>query len=314
MTEAELELLGRVTTILLPHVLMAELIGDLAKSGSKGGAEFVATQARKLRSAQAAPIRPISNLLADEAFGRTKPTSSVQLEIEPGRSLELIELEALASGDPPEGDHTIGRMLREDAKQSLDRWRGTYDRQGIVLAKSASVDNALEAAEGALKNPAVGPLAVAAFCLRDGSADSATFFYRRTTRRWDWWNELPLLYHAVLCELLTYICWRDGLISNNSNNALDVQYLWYMLPCPLFASGDKAHIRLAHVLAGPGNRVLRATDLRADLREIDDPVRERPEMSTATTSHFAQALPNNRLLQILNAAQAGGLEGVAALP
>ena len=77
----------------------------------------------------------------------------------------------------------------------------------------------------------------------------------------------PYAWFCLRALLAVLTLWVHALTKREPNNLLDVQYLYYLPFCHVFASGDSLHRRLAPLFMQPGQRFLWADDLRAELAE-----------------------------------------------
>jgi hypothetical protein len=77
--------------------------------------------------------------------------------------------------------------------------------------------------------------------------------------------------YAFYCTLLSYTFDAGlalNLIGTRSTNLIDLQYLFYLPFCRSFVSGDGFHDLMAPLFLAPHQTYIRATDLKQDLREI----------------------------------------------
>ncbi len=80
----------------------------------------------------------------------------------------------------------------------------------------------------------------------------------------------PYAWHCLRVLLLLVRATRHRLISWNPTNLLDIQYLYYLPFCMVFASDDRVHQTLAAFLLGEHQSFVTGKDLKADLRRLAD--------------------------------------------
>ena len=88
----------------------------------------------------------------------------------------------------------------------------------------------------------------------------------------------PYVAHVLTVEAFLGLCLTSGLISNErASNRVDIAYLYYLPFCMVFTSGDRLHERTVPLFLGPDQRFIKASDLKADLKKLDDHYSRLPE-------------------------------------
>lgn len=80
----------------------------------------------------------------------------------------------------------------------------------------------------------------------------------------------PYAWHCVRVLLMLIGATRHQLISWNPTNLLDIQYLYYLPFCMVFASEDRVHQALVPILLRENQSFVTGSDLKADLHRIVD--------------------------------------------
>ncbi len=81
----------------------------------------------------------------------------------------------------------------------------------------------------------------------------------------------PYAAFVLTIDIVFYLGMRIGQISaQRPSNIVDASYLYYLPFCMVFASGDNLHARLAPLFLRPNQRFVRAADLKAGLKQLNE--------------------------------------------
>lgn len=81
----------------------------------------------------------------------------------------------------------------------------------------------------------------------------------------------PYAAYVLKVEIFYYLCLRSSFISKDrASNKADIAYLYYLPFCHAFVSKDKLHVRTAELFMEHGQTFVKAEDLKAALKEMDD--------------------------------------------
>jgi len=78
----------------------------------------------------------------------------------------------------------------------------------------------------------------------------------------------PYSWHCVRAQLMLLVAIRHGLLRWQPTNLLDIQYLYYLPFCMVFASNDRLHCELAPLLLRDDQSFVVGEELKADLQCI----------------------------------------------
>ena len=81
---------------------------------------------------------------------------------------------------------------------------------------------------------------------------------------------LPYAYYILRVNTLFQVGLQCGLISTRPTNKVDLEYLYYLPFCHVFTSNDHLHLNLAPLLLMKGQYFIKGTELKEDLRRIND--------------------------------------------
>lgn len=103
-------------------------------------------------------------------------------------------------------------------------------------------------------------------------------------------NFSPYSWHCLRVLLMLIIATRYKLVTWDPTNLLDIQYLYYLPFCMVFASDDHIHCALGPLLLRPDQSFVIGRTLKEDLRRLADyreglTDRERQELEFALGSH-----------------------------
>lgn len=76
----------------------------------------------------------------------------------------------------------------------------------------------------------------------------------------------PYTYFCLRAHLMVLVLWRHKLTKNEPNNLVDVQYLYYLPFCGIFASNDSLHRKVAPFLLTKSQEFLWGPELKSRLR------------------------------------------------
>lgn len=129
----------------------------------------------------------------------------------------------------------------------------------------------------ATRDPRVLTLALQVLGVPDSSA--RTLIVRWESARRPPLDEFaPFATHLFKVDLLFHLGAHRGFISSErASNRVDMAYLYYLPFTKVFVSGDKLHGRTAPLFMSPGQTFLRADELKAALRELDDHYERLPD-------------------------------------
>jgi hypothetical protein len=77
----------------------------------------------------------------------------------------------------------------------------------------------------------------------------------------------PYAYFCLRALLMVLILWVHKMTKSEANNLIDVQYLYYVPFCEVFASFDSLHRRVAPLLMREDQQFLWGTDFKKTLRD-----------------------------------------------
>jgi len=88
----------------------------------------------------------------------------------------------------------------------------------------------------------------------------------------------PYFTHILTVDLFFYLSIAAGLIgSDRKSNRADIAYLYYLPFCMVFTSKDNLHIRIAPYFLRDDQSFVNGTDLKNDLRRLDEHYSALPE-------------------------------------
>lgn len=81
----------------------------------------------------------------------------------------------------------------------------------------------------------------------------------------------PFFSHVVAVDLFFYLAMSGGVIaSTRPSHKVDIAYLYYLPFCQVFTSSDRLHTLAAPLFMKPEQTFIPGTELKADLRRLDD--------------------------------------------
>jgi hypothetical protein len=88
----------------------------------------------------------------------------------------------------------------------------------------------------------------------------------------------PYFTHILTVDLFFYLSIAAGLVgSDRKSNRADIAYLYYLPFCMVFTSSDSLHVRIVPYFLRDDQSFVKGTDLKSDLRRIDEHYSALPE-------------------------------------
>jgi hypothetical protein len=274
----------------LTPILCAEILGDLSKEqrGSKTADDHVKGLAAKFGGSG-----PVTNIdyrtLCIESLlgnripmdGRIIPQSGSPARGADGSQGYIIDLSPFnvailrwSRGEFAEFERELAQFWRDiTTSLDFDSIEGQVKAHNVVLPRVSSFEDLPSQAEALLNDPGlqevwlrwlIGQLAI--------SSDHVRVIWARWKAKRG--NSLsrfsPYPWHCMRVLLMLLMGTHHGLLSWRSTNLLDIQYLYYLPFCMVFASDDRLHQTLAPLILRPDQSFVKGIDLKTDLRRIAD--------------------------------------------
>jgi len=105
----------------------------------------------------------------------------------------------------------------------------------------------------------------------------------------------PYAAYALTVDLFLYLCMNSSFISKmRPSNKIDFAYLYYLPFCRVFVSDDNLHVRTVPLFLKKGQKFIKATELKAGLKEMDEYYSKLPEgVREKGTMSFASYPPRD---------------------
>jgi hypothetical protein len=281
----EAALFGQFYRVNLTPLFFVETLADLEKRVREGQTpdQVVGTIARKTANLTADPNIHLQQLVIADLLGY-----DVRLDGRPhlagGRPVQTGDRQGLVYEQAPELE-ALNRWQRHQFLQ-IERgmargWRESLQRQKLpkMNVKEMFRDIPRPRTLGEVKAYAEmfvrqrgRPFASALDLLRVHPIDRAAVFQR--------WLDAgapplatfaPYAAYVATVQLFFRLAVSLDLISGDRpSNSADIAYLYYLPFCMIFTSNDKLHAKTAPLFLGPNQEFVVGTELKADLRRLDE--------------------------------------------
>jgi hypothetical protein len=290
LTDSEIDSLDRYFFLIVPPILTAEILADLAKESSEPKiANKIAHHSYRISGNRGLTI-DYEFLLGNSLMGyenpmdgRYVPRGETIAETKDGSIASFIETD--------QEDATIARWEKknftDDEKAGALRWRRRIERpisQKLYLKKIAeaglqfmppNTDEELAATVDLLLNEKrlQGKLLYLLFVENGASQEQQTKIIKR------WFKEgTPTIQdfapYAFFCVRANFL-WGLGLTNprlfkSDRNDRKDLEYCYYLPHCEMFSSKDNNHKRLVPFLLREDQSFVDADELKTDLRRLSE--------------------------------------------
>lgn len=155
----------------------------------------------------------------------------------------------------------------------LEMLRADLDRNHVILPRVERLDGLMPTVDSLLSTLALQDVWIQ-WLIRQLAVGRRYVLQIRLRRMLQPWRVLrtlaPYAWFCVRVLVALIIAARDRLIGWNPTNLLDVQYLYYVPFCMVFASNDRLHRILAPLVLSRDQEFVPGTELKADLNRIQD--------------------------------------------
>ena len=292
--------LGRYYIPVNTHVLLSEIGADLKKDfskdfdGERTPEEVVSKLANRLHGlhrfntswytllglsllGEKIPIEGMAPIYLD---AKETYTPGIGRGIYLEEQQERKTLRAWADGDFSEFDYKNAERWRSEIKKiDLASWHRDLSNQ-LKSLKAKSLEDIPAIVEKLLNNSEYQ------FELLQFLVKLAKVSEENSKAIFNLWNQcgMPPIQefsqYGCYCLKVYLIFWWalfSGLVGPKSTNCVDLHYLYELPFCRIFSSNDKFHKKLAPLLLTDGQIFIKGTDLKSDLKRIEeyvDSVRE----------------------------------------
>ena len=274
----------------LTPILGMEILGDLRKEtpGSKTAEQKVAELAEKFGGSGPATNVDYRTLCMNSLLGihfpldwRIRPQNARSVRARNGLYGVIIDLSPLnrailrwSSGKFEEFEREYAGFWR-DVTQNLDlkSFKNQLNSRHVILPKVSNFEELCETVDSLLITVAHQDVWLS--WLLDQL--SLPPLYEAMIRiRWKAKSSMllkdfsPYSYHCLRVLLMLLVGTRHKLLRWEPTNLLDVQYLYYLPFCMVFASNDRLHRNLAPLLIREDQSFVNGEELKEDLRRLAD--------------------------------------------
>lgn len=274
----------------LTPILPRELIGDLAKrvKNDKAPERVVAELASKFggsgpavntdyRSACLAnldgyEIQMVGSIVVDYARSSTAPDGSrgVLIDLHPINRAIM----RWSRGEFTDLERDISAEWREATRNlSYQEFLGQLDGRRVIAPRAASLDELPSVVDGLVNSSGLQDVWVEWLLRQLGPLPSVGLRILDRWRRRDTIllrDHAPYAHHCMRTLLALHVAVRSKLVRWDSTNLVDVQYLYYMPFCMVFASHDKLHKALAPMLLRGDQSFADGDALKSDLIRLGE--------------------------------------------
>jgi len=274
----------------LTPLFYVETLADLEKATRSGRTpeQIVGSLAYKTPDAGSYPNVHHATLVAGELTGAGPITMDGRAVLSGGMEMELDGETGLLLRQTPE-EEAFHRWQRHDfldlERLLAKKWRrqlsnldfsAACDFVRPLLGQShlpRSANEAKKVADELLDDPRRDRALLIGMTLLGVSPDAQASVMAR-------WNAAgqpsmrefaPFFSHVVAVDLFFYLAMSAGVIAaTRPSHKIDIAYLYYLPFCQVFTSNDKLHALAAPLFMGPEQSFIPGTELKADLRRLDE--------------------------------------------
>jgi hypothetical protein len=271
----------------IPPILIAEILGDLAKAKPEDRDQVIYL-ARKLPAIDQYENEHYVKLCLGSLTGmhfemRGVPILSggIPVQTKSGErgiffdsTPEQLALLRWSQGDFTVGDHQQAQLWRGMIPDiDLESYRDRLSRHYLILPKAGSFPELAQSVDSLIRNSAVHE-ALLKFLLEEFFApeelrDLILLLWRMKGKP-DLHTYAPYAAHCLRVLLIFVGGLRNKLISNRLTNRLDLEYCYYLPFCMAFVSADLLHKDLASVLLRTEQDFIDADQLKNELRQLEE--------------------------------------------
>ncbi len=290
--------------------LFREVQGDLAKQDPKGARAKVQELARKFMGSGGVVNMDYLTLGRESLLGATIPMTGQIIPIEAsshrdeqGRLGVVIGLSWFnrtilrwADGIVSASEEADAAAWRSAGRSlSFTALQQALTKQHLLLPAPTSPTSTVATAESLLREPGLQELWLKWLIQQLGLSQSGG---DRVLRRWATRPQFQLLkgfapyaHHCLRATLALLVAVRHRYVSWQPTHMVDLQYLYYLPFCQVFASDDKVHRLLAPQLLRRNQDFVRGSELKADLHRIKAERDALPEGSEQRKEYHYGNLP-----------------------
>ena len=292
--------MGRYYVPVNTHVLLSEIGADLKKDfskdfdGKRTAEEVVSKLANRLHGlhrfntgwytllglsllGEKIPVEGMAPIYLD---AKATYTPGIGRGIYLEEQQERKTLRAWANGEFSESDYEMAKRWRAGI-ENIDLIQQRDLGNELQSLKAKSMEDIPEMVKDLLDNPAY-QLELMQFLVKLAgvSEEASTEIFNR----WNRCSMLPIQdfsQYGYYCLKVYFTFWWalfSGLVGPRATHCIDLHYLYELPFCRIFSSNDKFHKKLAPLLLTDGQIFITGTDLKSDLKRIEeyvDSVRER---------------------------------------
>jgi len=269
-------------------ILCMELLGDLSKykSNLKQGKQKVIELSRKFGGSGPVTNYDYRTLCVNSLLGQPIPLNGriVPDNYTPVRSSDgtdggIIDLGPFnkaimrwSVGDFREYEIILSKYWRELTKNiSLSDLSGQLEKNYVIIPRVKKQEDIIPALNKFIDNTSLQNIFFN-WILNQMQVDEKC--YSEVKQRWSRSKNIHLEYfakyawHCTKVMLILIIATKSKLIGWKSTNLLDLQYLYYLPFCMVFASNDKLHQHLTPLLIRNNQNFISGKELKEDLGRI----------------------------------------------
>ena len=284
--------MGRYYVPVNTHVLLSEIGADLKKDfskdfdGKRTAEEVVSKLANRLHGLHRFNTSWYT-LLSLSLLGEKIPVEDMvpiyldaKVTYTPGigRGIYLEEqqerktLRAWADGEFSESDYEMAKRWRAGI-ENIDLTQQRDLGKELQSLKAKSMEDIPEMVKDLLNNP-VYQLELMQFLVKLAGVSEETS--TEIFNRWNRGGMLPIQdfsQYGYYCLKVYFTFWWalfSGLVGPRATHYIDLHYLYELPFCRIFSSNDKFHKKLAPLLLTDGQIFIKGTDLKSDLKRIEE--------------------------------------------
>jgi hypothetical protein len=272
----------------LPPILAMEVLGDLAKNTiSQAGQSEVAILAAKFFGSGPIVIVSAQNACEASLHGYPVPLTG-QFPVDYARIVEddggygfMLDLHELNTaimrwqdGQFEETERLGAKMWRTWTNEvTMEAFGEELRSRSIIIPRANNIGEALRTAETLANRPGLQLVWIRLLCRRFNISNESL---HQVISRWNYHRALmvrqfaPYAYHCLKAILLLHTCTRHKLIGFKPTNNIDLEYLFYLPFCQVFASNDKLHRLIAPKLLRENQAFISGQNLQDDMKSLSD--------------------------------------------
>lgn len=306
----ELGFLEKHYFLVIPPVLVAEILGDLAKDSKRAPEDVVTTLANKLSGSDRKLNLPHQQICLGNLLGH--PVDKLRPVVEGERVTSRNGKDGMLVINQPaeealwrwrrsefaEVERVLSSMWRDMAKViDPDEYFERLSQRRVIVPSASNMREVHEGVSGLLAQTG-NQATLLSFLLEEFNYSDAQV--QRVHYRWRTGNFMYIGTFADYAEfclriILVFVsATRNNLVGRRRTNRIDLEYLFYLRFAHVFSSNDNVHEKLAPVLLETDQDYISGTDLKADLRSIKMHWDElSPQEQLDRTAEYACYPPDN---------------------